>query len=259
MPFPSLRGLSGARTPRTPRGSVCAPCLYKEPGSIGGRWDDDLPNRTSSKPPLAVNRYGGLDVPLSVWTVEGPADLVAGLLVEIAPTGPVAAVDVPGWTAMPRSGRCTRAYSRSRATGARELAALPDAARQRVTHHLVTKTSLAPRLRSERGLGMVCASSWLLHCAGALDGAISALRSNGVLAVLASTDEDAVDMATLVDTDTGGSHTSALEFAAYLVAAAPETLDASVQAVEREQVEAERHWAVGIWCKRARRSGGAGA
>jgi hypothetical protein len=218
-----------------------------------------LPNRTNSKPPLAVNRYGGLDVPLSVWTVDGTADLVAGLLVEIAPTGPVAAVDLPGWTAIPLSGRCTRAYSRSRATSARELTTLPDAARQRVAHHLVNKTTLAPKLLSENGLGMVCASSWLLHCPGGLDGAIDALKPGGVLAVLGHTDEDAIDIATLVDTDTGGGGASGLDFAAYLVATAPETLDAAVQAAEGEQSESERHWAVGIWCKHARRSGGVGA
>ncbi len=206
-----------------------------------------------------MNRYGGLDVPLSVWTVEGPADLVAGLLVEIAPTGPVAAVDLPGWTAIPISGRCTRAYSRSRATSARELATLPDAARQRVAHHLASKTTLAPKLRFERGLGMVCASTWLLHCPGGLEGAISTLRPDGVLAVLGRTEMDAIDIATLVDADTSGGRASSLDFTAYLVATAPETLDAAVQAAESGQSEVERHWAVGIWCKRARRSGGARA
>lgn len=216
-----------------------------------------MPNRNSSKPPLAVNRYGGLDVPLSVWTVDGAADLVAGLLVEIAPIGPVAGIDLPGWTAIPISGRCTRVFSRSRATSARELATLADAARQRVAHHLVDKTTLTGKLRRERGLGMVCASSWLLHCTGGLDAAISALRPDGVLAVLGRTDEDAVDIATLVDTDATGGQASALDFAAYLVATAPEALDAVVQAAEGEQVDVKRHWAVGIWCKRAQRSGGA--
>ncbi|WP_335990093.1 hypothetical protein [Glycomyces sp. MUSA5-2] len=215
-----------------------------------------MPNRTNSKPPLAVNRYGGLDVPLSVWTVDGETDLVAGLLVEIAPTGPVAAIDLPGWTAIPRSGRCTRAYSRSRTTSARELATLPDAARQRVAHHLVTKTTLAPKLRPENGLGMVCASSWLLHCPGGLESALTALKPGGVLAVLGRTDQDAIDIATLVDADTSGGGASSLDFTAYLIATAPETLDAAVRAAEGEQPEAERHWAVGIWSKHARRSGG---
>lgn len=206
-----------------------------------------------------MNRYGGLDVPLSVWTVDGAADLVAGLLVEIAPTGPVAAVDLPGWTAIPLSGRCTRAYSRSQATSARELATLSDAARQRVSHHLATKTTLAPKLHSERGLGMLCASTWLLHCPGGLEAAIGALRPDGILAVLGHTETDAIDIATLVDTDTGDGPVATLDFTAYLVATAPKALDAAVQSAESEQSEVERHWAAGIWCKRTRRAGGAGA
>lgn len=83
-----------------------------------------------------------------------------------------------------------------------------------VAFHSVNKATLAGKLRSERGLGMVCASAWLLDCRGGLDAAIAVLRPGGVLAVLGQTDQDAVDIATLVDARTGGGQTSSLEFAA---------------------------------------------
>jgi hypothetical protein len=217
-----------------------------------------LPNRTTaSKPPLAVNRYGSLDVPLSVWTVEGPDDLVEGLLIELAPTGPVAAIDLPGWTALPLAGRATRLFWRTRATHT-ALATLSDAARQRTTAYHATRSTLAAKLTTEQRLGMVAASSWLLRCPGGLDAAADALRPGGSLVVVGRTEQDAVDIATLIDTSASPKLTGALDFAAYLVAASTMGLDAAVRAAYGETATAARHWVAGVWCKRELRAGARG-
>lgn len=217
-----------------------------------------MPNRiTASKPPLAVNRYGSLNVPLSVWTVEGPSDLVDGLLIELAPTGPVAAIDLPGWTALPLAGRATRLFWRTRATHT-ALATLPDAARHRTAAHHVTRTTLAAKLTVEQRLGMVAASSWLLRCPGGLDAAAGALRPGGSLVVIGRTEQDAVDIATLIDTSASPKLTGALDFAAYLVAASMTGLNAAVRAADGETATAARHWVAGVWCKREAQAGARG-
>lgn len=208
-----------------------------------------------------MSRYGSLDVPLTVWTVENPADLVSGLVTELAPTGPVAAVDLPGWTALPEVGRITRVYVRSRANANRALATLTGKAQRRVRVQTTCESTLAAKLGAERRLGMVCASAWLLHCPGGLDAAIAALRPGGVLAVAGKTDRDAIDIATLVDNDPTG-HAQALSFAAYLVAAVPVALDAATDAeggLGARRAAIPEHWGVGVWCKNPTQSGGARA
>lgn len=204
-----------------------------------------------------VNRYGSLDVPLSVWTVEGPEDLVDGLLLELAPTGPVAAIDLPGWTALPLAGRFTRLFWRTRATR-NALATLPDAARRRTTASHVVRTTLAAKLTTEQQLGMVAASAWLLRCPGGLDAVARALRPGGALTVIGCTEQDAVDIATLIDTAASPRLTADLDFAAYLVAASTTSLDAAVRAANGEPTTAARHWVAGIWCKREARAGARG-
>jgi hypothetical protein len=208
---------------------------------------------------LAVNRYGSLDVPLSVWTVEGPDDLIDGLLIELAPTGPVAAIDLPGWTAIPFfAGRATRLFWRARATHT-ALATLPDPARQRTTAYHATRTTLAVKLTAEQRLGMVAASSWLLRCPGGLDAVAGALRPGGSLVVIGRTEQDAVDIATLIDTAASPKVTGALDFAAYLVAASTTGLDAAVRAANGDATTAAtRHWVAGVWCKRETRAGDRG-
>jgi hypothetical protein len=47
---------------------------------------------------------------------------------------------------------------------------------------------------------MVAASSWLLRCPGGLDAAAGALRPGGSLAVIGRSEQEAVDIATLIDT-----------------------------------------------------------
>ncbi len=206
---------------------------------------------------MAVNRYGSLDVPLSVWTVEGPHDLVDGLLIELAPTDPVAAIDLPGWTALPLAGRATRLFWRTRVTHT-ALATLPHAAQRRTTAHHATRATLAAKLTAQQRLGMVAASSWLLHCPGGLDAAADALRPGGSLIVIGRTEQDAVDIATLVDTFASPKVTATLDFAAYLVAAGTTVLDAAVRAANSETATAARHWVAGVWCKREPQAGARG-
>jgi hypothetical protein len=214
-----------------------------------------LPNQPVSKPPLAQSRYGNLDVPLSVWTVEGPGDLLDGLLVELAPTGPVAAVDAPGWTALPLAGRATRLFWRTRAAYAL-MQTLPDTARARTTTRHVTALTLAGRLSAERRLGMVAASAWLLRAPGALDAATRVLRPDGSLVVIGRTEQDAVDIATL--TDTIATAASRLHFSAYLVAASSSELAAAERAADQDSGSVMRHWAVGIWHKHSPKAGSRG-
>ncbi|MEU6246042.1 hypothetical protein [Glycomyces sp. NPDC047010] len=198
---------------------------------------------------------------MTVWTVENPADLVVGLVTELAPTGPVAAVDLPGWTALPEAGRITRVYARSRASANRALATLAGKTQRRVRVQAACESTLAAKLGAEQRLGMVCASAWLLHCPGGRDAAIAALRPGGVLAVAGKSDRDAVDIATLVDNDPTG-HGRSLTFAAYLVAAMPAVLDAAAEAergLSARHSAIRGHWGVGVWCKNPTRSGGARA
>ncbi|MEU5874260.1 hypothetical protein AB0A73_22220 [Glycomyces sp. NPDC047369] len=208
-----------------------------------------------SRPPLARSRAGSLDVPLSVWTVEGPGDLLDGLLIELAPTGPLAAVDTPGWTALPLAGRTTRLYWRTRTSY--DLArTLPDAARGRTNAHHVTSATLAAKLDGERRLGMIAASAWLLRSPGALDAAARALRPGGFLAVIGRTEQDAVDIATRTDTDAPAA--SRLDFTAYLVAASTAAFNAAVRVGDRAAGASMRHWAVGIWQRRTPAGGARG-
>jgi hypothetical protein len=204
-----------------------------------------LPNLpVVSKPPLARSHHGSLDVPLSRWTVEGPGDLLDGLLVELAPIGPVAAVDVPGWTALPMAGRATLLFWRT--PGQYVLVrSLPDAARARTSTHQVTALTLAGKLAEERRLGMIAASAWLLHFPGAIAGATRALRPGGSLVVIGRSEQDAVDIAAL--TDASAAVAFRLDFTAYLLASADAAVHTPARVADRAAGTTMRHWAVGIW------------
>lgn len=209
-------------------------------------------NRTPH-PPLAIARYGSLDVPLTVWTVEDAADLVRGLLTELAPTGPVVAVDLLGWEAAPASGWCTHAFYRRRSSVTRALGALAAAEQRRTAIEPACESNLAAKLR-HRSAGMIAASAWLLRCPGALDGAVAALRPGGVLVIAGRSEQDAIDIAKLTDTSE-----RPLAFTAYLVAASRGMLEA--EAAERlapAAATSASHWGIGVWHKTGKGGGAHG-
>jgi hypothetical protein len=81
----------------------------------------------------------------------------------------------------------------------------------------------------------------------------------GSLVVIGRTEQDAVDIATLIDTAASPKVTGALDFAAYLVAASTTGLDAAVRAANGDATTAAtRHWVAGVWCKRETRAGDRG-
>ena len=215
-----------------------------------------MSDRHSTKPSLATARYGSLDVPLTVWTVGGAADLVDGFLTELAPTGRIIAVDLPGWQAIPASGRRAHVYYRRRATAARTLAGLTAAQQRRTAIEAACETTLAVKLR-EHQAGMIAASAWLLRCPGALEAVCAALGPGGTLVIVGRSEQDAVDIATLTDT-----RFLPLAFAAYLVAAAPAVLDAAVTTPPETASGAATipasHWGIGVW-RRCDLGGGAHA
>jgi hypothetical protein len=238
---------AGDRYPRTR-------CLYTVPGSLGDRRDGLLPNRTP-QPPLAIARYGSLDVPLTVWTVKDAADLVDGLLAELASTGRIIAVDLSGWQAIPRAGRRTHVYYRRRATTARALAGLTEAEQRRTTIEAACESTLAVKLR-EHQAGMIVASAWLLRCPGALEATIDALKPGGVLVLAGRSEQDAVDIATLTDVTF-----LPLSFTAYLVAATPAVFDTASDTAPESATGAAvtvpaSHWGIGVW-RRTSEDGGA--
>lgn len=212
-----------------------------------------MPNRTP-QPPLAVARTGSLDVPLTVWTVKDAADLVDGLLDELAPTGRIIAVDLPGWQAIPRTGRRAHVYYRRRATAARALAGLTEAEQRRTAIEAVCETTLAVKLREHRA-GMIIASAWLLRCPGALEAAVEALKPGGVLVLAGRSEQDTVDIATLTDVNF-----LPLSFTAYLVAASPAVFDAATTApiagADGQATTPGSHWGIGVW-RRTDEAGGA--
>jgi len=204
-----------------------------------------MSDRHSTKPPLATTRYGSLDVPLTVWTVKDAADLVDGLLTELAPTGRIITVDLPGWQAVPRAGRRAHVYYRRRATAARALAVLTDAEQRRTTIEAICESTLAVKLREHRA-GMIIASAWLLRCPGALEAVGAALNPGGMLVIAGRSEQDAVDIATLTDT-----RFLPLAFAAYLVAASPAVFDTAVttpsETASRQETTPALHWGIGVW------------
>lgn len=213
-------------------------------------------NRASVKPPLAIARYGSLDVPLTVWQVADAADLVTGLLAELSPSGPVIAVDLPGWQAIPHAGWQTRLYCRGKAIAERTLGGLRPAKQGLVRIEAASTTTLAAKLRTGHPeAGMVCASTWLLRCPGGPASAVAALRPGGFLVVLGQTDRDAVDIATL--TDPGGpAETAGLRFTSYLVAATKPVFDCAA-GDDRFPERGDRQWGIGIWSKPGHVGGGA--
>ncbi|GAB4001216.1 hypothetical protein GCM10029992_36030 [Glycomyces albus] len=217
-----------------------------------------VPYSSSAKPPLARTRCGSLDVPLSVWQVDAAADLVAGLLAELAPSGPVVAVDLPGWHAIPHAGWRTRLYCRSKIAAERARSEIRPAKQALAGIETASATTLAPKLRSDCSeAGMVCASSWLLRCPGGPEAAVATLKPGGFLVVLGQTDRDAVDIATL--TEPGGpAETVALDFTAYLVAAAKPVFDKAACDTKKSG-RSTSQWGIGIWSKPAIVGGGADA
>lgn len=203
-----------------------------------------MPNRIT-QPPLATARYGSLDVPLTVWTVKDAPDLVDGLLVELAPTGRIIAVDLPGWQAIPALGRRAHVYYRRRATAARTLAGLTADQQRRTAVEAACESTLAVKLREHRA-GMIIASAWLLRCPGALEAVGASLKPGGILVIAGRSEQDAVDIATLTDT-----RFLPLTFAAYLVAATPAVLDTAVttspETANGTETTPASHWGIGVW------------
>ncbi|MEU5874728.1 hypothetical protein AB0A73_24595 [Glycomyces sp. NPDC047369] len=206
------------------------------------------------QPPMAVARVGSLDVPLTVWTVRDAVDLVDGLLDELAPMGMVITVDLPGWEAAPIAGRRTHVLYRRRATATRALGNVPAFGQRRTSMEAVCESTLAAKLHQYQA-GMVAASAWLLHCPGALEAAIGALKPGGLLLLVGRSEQDAVDIATLTDVTF-----LPLSFTAYLVAAAPPVFDAAVktspEAGGGDPTTPGSHWGVGVW-RRTEVAGGA--
>lgn len=212
-------------------------------------------------PPLATARCGSLDVPLTVWTAADAADLIAGLLAELAPGGPVAAIDLPGWTAAPTLGWKTRLFARRHATALRQMHRLPASQQGMAAVQAVCETTLASALTARfasfrEQAALVGASAWLLRCPGGLAAATTVLAPGGHLVLLSQSERDAVDIATLTDRD--GGNDLGLSFAAYLVAATPAALDAAVEGITSPR-RTPQSWSVGIWQRRAPIGGGADA
>lgn len=210
-------------------------------------------------PPLARARCGSLDVPLTVWTAADTTDLIDGLLAELTPAGPVAAIDLPGWTAIPNLGWKTRLFTRRYATAHRQVRGLPASQQGMIAMQSVCETTLAPALTAKFALfkeqaALVGASAWLLRCPGGLAAATTVLRPGGHLVILSRSERDAVDIATLTDHD----NDRGLSFTAYLVAATPLGLDAAVEGVASRQ-RAPQSWSVGIWQRRTPIGGGVDA
>ncbi|MCD0444247.1 hypothetical protein LO763_11505 [Glycomyces sp. A-F 0318] len=184
-----------------------------------------------------------------MWTVGDAADLVDGLLEELAPTGRIIAVDLPGWQAIPRAGRRAHVYYRHRTTATRTLARLTEVEQRRTAIEAACESSLAVKLREHRA-GMIAASAWLLRCPGALEATIEALRPGGMLVLAGRNEQDAVDIATLTDI-----RFLPLSFTAYLVAAAPAVFDAAATASPGTGADGATtpasHWGIGVWLRTA--------
>ncbi|MEU6858544.1 hypothetical protein AB0B28_06700 [Glycomyces sp. NPDC046736] len=193
-------------------------------------------------------------MPLTVWTVADAADLVDGLLAELAPTGRIIAVDLPGWQAIPAAGRRAHVYTRRRGTATRTFAGLTGVEQRCITIETACESTLAVKLGEHR-TGMIAASAWLLRCPGALEATVAALKPGGVLVIVGHTERDAIDIATLTDT-----HILPLDFTAYLVATTRNTFDAAVAIPAGTEVDAATtpasHWGVGVW-RQTEKGGGA--
>jgi hypothetical protein len=218
-------------------------------------------------------RYGTLDVPLSVWQVADAAALTAGLLAEFKPPrGPIVAVDVPGWEAIPRAARHALILTRDRSAASARLAALPGTKQGLARIQPVGESSLATRLAAVNGAtGLVIASAWLLACTGALAAAANALRPDGVLAITGQGMADQTRLARLTRprveavsaADGPGESDDAEEapaafrlvFAGHIVAAPPRVFDAAAGAAEARHADRSacpamaRHFDVVLWRK----------
>jgi hypothetical protein len=219
------------------------------------------------------SRYGTLDVPLTVWQVADAAALTAGLLAELKPArGPIIAIDIPGWEAIPRAARHALVLTRDRNAARASLAKLP-ATKQGLTRiQAVGEHSLGTRLTAVNGsTGLAIASAWLLDCTGALGAAAHALRPDGILAIVGRGMADQTRLARLSrprteaasaveeagsrgdDEDTPADF--GLVFAGHIVAASPRVFDAAAGAAEaRRATRAScptmaRHFDVVLWRK----------
>lgn len=224
-------------------------------------------------------RYGTLDVPLSVWQVADAAALTAGILAELKPVrGPIIAVDVPGWEAIPRAARHALVLTRDRAAASKTLAALPGAKQGLARIQPVDERSLGVRLAAvTASTGLVIASAWLLDCTGALAAAAHALRPEGVLAIVGQGMADQARLTRLthpapVAADAEGSEDEETEeespggfglvFAGHVVAAPPRVFDAAAGAAEARRADQAacpamaRHFDVVLWRKASRTEAG---
>lgn len=224
-------------------------------------------------------RYGTLDVPLSVWQVADAAALTAGLLAELKPArGPIIAVDVPGWEAIPRAARHALVLTRDRNAASARLAALPGEKQGLARIQPVDERSLGVRLSAvTASTGLVITSAWLLDCTGALAAAANALQPGGVLAIVGQGMADQVRLSRLahpapVAEDAAGGEDEetaedppgefGLVFAGHVVAAPPRVFDAAVGAAEARSAHRAacpamaRHFDIVLWRKERRTEAG---
>lgn len=208
-------------------------------------------------------RYGSLDVPLTVWTVADAADLTAHLFAELKPArGPVVVVDLPGWEAVCRAARRAIVFGPDRGAFARSRAGLPASKQGLAIFQAIDAQSAAVRIgRLANSAGLALASARVLAWPGAVAALTGALRPEGLLAVIGRTDADAALM-TAFNRPRRSRKLEAtasalgLDFAGYLVAAPRRVFDTAVAtAVNREAmphrpcVPLTRHFDIAIWSK----------
>jgi hypothetical protein len=225
-------------------------------------------------------RYGTLDVPLTVWQVADAAALTAGLLAELKPArGPIIAVDVPGWEAIPRAARHALVLTRDRTAARAVLVGLPGAKQGLARIQPVDEHSLGVRLSAVTAqAGLIIASAWLLDCTGTLAASANALRTEGMLAIVGQGMADQTRLAALsrprIDIASAGEELDdsedgqevpgdfGLVFAGHVVAAPPRVFDAAAGAAEARRAgraacpAMSRHFDVILWRKQRQAEAG---
>ncbi|QSB06508.1 hypothetical protein [Natronoglycomyces albus] len=210
-----------------------------------------LTDPSSSERPVAKSRYGSLDMPLTVWHIADSSDLMTGLLAQLQPCGPVAAIDVDGWEAAAAHGREVFVYSRNEAADRHLMASASVVVHDRVRIASAGATEFIKNVNAQRQkAGLVVASGWVLRAHGVLSAVVDQLRPGGYLVIIAHDDREAVDVAMLVTDAQGGA--TGLAFTAHLIAVTRGALDAAraehhtLAGADRPK-RARRHLGVAIW------------
>ncbi|WP_157930391.1 hypothetical protein [Glycomyces xiaoerkulensis] len=215
-------------------------------------------------------RYGALDVPLTVWTVSDVADLTAHLFAELKPArGPIMAVSLPGWASICRAGRRALVFGADRGAFARAQATLPASKQGLAIFQAIDYESAAVRMAKLHGsCALALCSAEVLTWPGAMAALVGAMRPGGLVVLLGRTDIEAAELSDFSrPSRRGRSEASAaalgLEFIGYLVAAPKRVFDASVAAaVHRERRPLRpsepltRHFDIAVWRKRPATSDG---